>query len=366
MKMNGLHSTNIVRLGLLALMAFSHWGCQPRTVSTQPAVELVLRTWDEDLPEDLFADFTQKTGVPVRFDPYEAQEDAISDLQLGKPSDILVIDSRFIPILIENELISVIDRSNVPNFRYISPGFRGLLFDPDNQYSIPFQWGTTGIVYRRDLAGREITKWSDLWDPAFKGKVGLWKGLSREAIGLTLKMLGYSANSENPDEIDAAMEKLSMLQPDLVWAEAIDPYTAVPGLLDGRLIVALGYAYDEIEGQKANPNIKFVLPAEGSLLWGDNFVIPSTSVHKTEAEALLNYLLEPEVMAKIANFNYYAVANDGAMPFIEEEIRSSLIIYPPNDLLIKSEIILSISPEAEDRYLEAWEKFTASSLKDAP
>ena len=157
-----------------------------------------------------------------------------------------------------------------------------------------------------------------------------------------------------------------MLQPDLVWAESIDPYTAVPGLLDGRLIVALGYAYDEIEGQKANPNIKFVLPAEGTLLWGDHFVIPSTSVHKSEAEALLNYLLEPEVMAKIANFNYYAVANDGAMPFIEEEIRSSLIIYPPNDLLINSEIILSISPEAESRFLEAWEKFTASSLMDAP
>ena len=198
MKMNRLHSTNIFRLGLLALMVLSNWGCQPRTVSTQPVIELVLRTWDEDMPEDLFADFTQKTGIPVQFEPYEAQEDAISDLQLGKSSDILAIDSRFIPTLIKNELISVIDRSNVPNFRYISPGFRGLLFDPDNQYSIPFQWGTTGIVYRRDLAGREITKWSDLWDPAFKGKVGLWKGLSRETIGLTFKNAGVFRQQRKP------------------------------------------------------------------------------------------------------------------------------------------------------------------------
>ena len=366
MHVRGRYLVNLVRLGFLGILLFLISACQERIVSPEPPVELILRTWENDMPADLFTGFTQKTGISVRPEPYESQEDSIADLTAGKSADILVMDSRFIPSLISNKLISVIDRTNVPNFRYISPGFRGLSFDSQNQYSVPYQWGTTGIVYRRDLTRRDITKWSDLWDPAFQGKVGLWKGQSREAIGLTLKMLGYSANSEDPDELAAAMAKLMELQPGLVWVETIDPNTVVPGLVDGRLIVTMGYAYDAIEGRKENPNIRFVLPAEGAVLWGEHFVIPSTTLHKAQAEALLNFLEEPEVMARIANFNFYAVANDGAMPLIADEIRKSPLIYPPEDQLLNSEIIFSISPEAESRYQSGWAKFTGAVSKDTP
>jgi spermidine/putrescine transport system substrate-binding protein len=245
-------------------------------------------------------------------------------------------------------------------------GFRGLSFDPNNQYSVPYQWGTTGIVYRQDLTGGEISQWSDLWDPKYQGKVGLWRGQPREVIGLTLKMLGFSANSENPDELAAAMRKLEELGPNLVWVETIDPYTSAPALADGRLIVSMGYAYDQIEGDKENSDIRFVLPEEGTVLWGEHFTIPSTSTHSQEAEQLINYLIEPQVMAEIASYNLYAIANDGAFDLLSDEIRNNPLIFPPNEMMVNSEIILSISPEAEIRYQEAWQLFTATYSGESP
>jgi spermidine/putrescine transport system substrate-binding protein len=354
------------RVLLFLAIVYSVCACGPAVPSKTQVSELVLRTWEDDMPADLFVGFTQKTGIQVRFESYPSQEDAVADLQAGKSADIVVMDSRFIPSLIECGCLRVIDRSNVPNFKFISSAFRDLSFDPGNRHSAPYDWGTTGIVFRRDLAGRDIKKWSDLWDPNFAGKVGLWESESREEIGLTLKMLGFSANSENPEELAAAMAKLQELQPRAVLVETIDPYTAVPGLLDGRLIVSQGYAYDGIEGRKKNPQIQFVLPAEGALLWSEHFVIPASSTHPREAERLLNYLLEPQVMASIANYNHYAPAHDGALDLIDPQIRDDPLVFPSNDLLTHAEIIYPISAAAEQRYQAAWKQFIATFPQKAP
>jgi spermidine/putrescine transport system substrate-binding protein len=331
--------------------------CQVKTPTPKAVASLTVRSWEDDMPEDLFADFSAQTGIEVVLDPYETQEEAIEELITGKAADVVVMDSRFIKGMADDKLLREINRSHIPNYRYISAGFRGLAFDPNNRYSIPYQWGTTGIVYRADLTGREITRWADLWDPAFKGKVGLWKGQSRETIGLTLKMLGYSANSENPTELSAAMKKLEELAHFAAFLEEFDPYSAVPGLLDGRIYIALGYAYDAIEGGEQNENIKFVLPEEGTVLWGEHFIIPVTSANPQAAEKLLNYLLEPEKIAAIANYNHYAVPHDGALELLSPELRGNPLVYPPESDLIDAEIIFQISPLSEGRYQTAWSHF---------
>jgi spermidine/putrescine transport system substrate-binding protein len=333
--------------------------CQAQSSMPVSVGELVFRNWADDMPEDLFADYSAKTGIQVVYKPYESQEEVISAIENGEVADLVVLDSRFIAGMVERGLLKPIDRSRVPNFRYISPAFRGLSFDPDNRYSVPYQWGTEGIVYRSDLTGREITSWTDLWDPQFRGKVGLWKGQGREAIGLTLKMLGYSANSENPAELEAAMAKLRELGPGVVFIESINAYTVIPGLMNERLFLAQGYAFDAVEGKRRKINIKFALPSEGAVLWGENFTIPSTTRDPAAAQGLLNYLLESEVMAKIANFNYFAVAHDGALPLIDAEIRSDPLVYPPEELLKEAEIVFQLRPEAEIRYRAAWDEFTA-------
>ena len=269
MKTNFLSGDCPIRWILLILLIFLVGGCSGLEPAKVPVKELVIRTWEDDIPAEVFADFTQKTGTQVRFEPYLSQEEAVADLQAKKPADLVVMDSRFIPSLIECQCLLPIDRSRVPNFKFISAAFRDLTFDPGNRYSVPYQWGTTGIVFRSDLAGRAITRWSDLWDPAYAGKVGLWEGEPREIIGLTLKMLGYSANSEDPKELAAAMAKLQELQPRAILLESIDPYSPIPGLLDGRVIISIGYAYDAVEGKRQSQVIQFTLPEEGGVLWSD-------------------------------------------------------------------------------------------------
>lgn len=338
----------------------------PSTETNTPTPELIFRTWEDDLPPSVFDEFTKKTNIRVVLEPYESQEDAVADIEAGKPGDVVVMDSRFIPSLISKQALGRIDRSTVSNFRYISAAFRDLAFDPGNLYSIPYQWGTAGIVYRRDFTGRDITCWADLWDPAFAGKVGLWKSQPRETIGFTLKMLGFSANTENPQELAAAMSKLSELSASAVWIESIDPYTPIPGFLDGRLVIAQGFAFDEIEGKLQNPNIRFILPDEGAVLWSEHFIIPANSQYQAEAESLINYLLEPEVMAEIANYNHYAPAHDGAISLLPTEIRSDPLIFPPDSVLANAEIILPISDQAEQLYLAAWEEFVEGLSKKAP
>lgn len=341
-------------------------GCTQATPSPVTTTQLVFRSWEDDLPGDIFSDFSSETGIRVVYESYTSQEDAVEDLMSGMEADVVVMDSRFIPELISCQCLSGINKTNVPNFKYISTVFRDLSFDQGNRYSVPFQWGTTGIVYRRDLAGREISKWSDLWDPAFRGKIGLWEGQPREAIGLTLKMLGYSANSDNPEELALAMNKLSELIPGVVILEDIDPYTAVPGLLDGRLVLSQGYAYDAIEGKQNSPDIEFTLPAEGSVLWSEHFIIPTSSRHKQEAESLLNYLLKPEVMAKIVDYNHYATANDGAINLIEPQLRENPLVFPPTDDLNNAEIIFPVKKENETYLLSAWNDFVTAIKERQP
>lgn len=364
--MRRLIHPRILLLPYLATILMMSVACQTPVKVPSPSPELVLRTWENDLPPDVMERFTKETGIQVRLESYESQEEAVADIEDSKPGDVVVMDGRFIPGLIEKKALVRIDRSNLPNFRYISVAFRDLSFDPGNLYSVPYQWGTTGIVYRRDLTGREITRWADLWDPAFAGKVGIWKGQGREVIGLTLKMLGYSANSENPQELAAAMEKLAELKTGIVWIESIDPYTSVPGLVDGRLVIAQGYAFDEVEGQLQNPEIKFVLPAEGAVLWSEHFIIPAHSHYKVEAERLINYLLESTVMAEIVSFNHYAPANDGAIALLSPDIRADPLIFPPENVLANAEIIFSISDPAEQLYLSSWEEFTTGVKNDLP
>ncbi|HMN59654.1 MAG TPA: spermidine/putrescine ABC transporter substrate-binding protein [Anaerolinea sp.] len=350
----------------LAIFLLISTTCQPAPQTTSLPPELVFRTWEDDLPPDLLDGFTKETGIPVRLLSYEAQEDAVADIEAQKPGDVVVMDARFIPGLVTKKALARFDRSNLPNFRYISVAFRDLSFDPGNLYTVPYQWGTAGIVYRRDLTGRDITRWADLWDPAYAGKVGIWRGQIRETTGLTLKMLGYSANTENPEEIAAAMRKLADLRHGVVWIESIDPYTSVPGLLDDRLALALGYAFDEVEGKSKNPQIKFVLPAEGAVLWSEHFIIPAHSRYQAEAERLVNYLLEPYVMAEIVNYNHYAPAHDGAIALLPSDIRTDPLIFPSDDVLANAEIIFPVSDSTEQLYQSSWEDFIAGIEKESP
>lgn len=333
---------------------------EPTPTPIPLAKELVFYDWEGDMPQSILDAFTEEYGVKINYLVYESQEEAIANIQAGQIYDVVVMESRFIPMLVKDNLLAELDQTNISNSKNLSANFRDLAYDPGNHYSIPYNWGTTGLVVRSDLVDEPVTRWSDLWDPRYAGKVGLWMGQRREVISLTLKSLGFSANTEDPAELEAALARLLELKSHVLTLEDFDPYTSVGVLTSGQAVITMGYASDFLDGIEQNPAIKYVLPKEGALLWNDTFMIPANSPNQYTAELFLNFLMRPDINAKIVNENLYASPNEAAYPFIEPDIMNNPVIFPPNAELVNAELILPLTADGQKLYDAIWERFTTT------
>jgi spermidine/putrescine transport system substrate-binding protein len=348
----------LTMLILISLLA----GCgspAPPTTPTPPplADELIFYDWAEDSMETIFEAFTEEYGVKITYLTYESQEEAIENIRTGEVYDVVVLENQFIPSLLAEGLLAEIDYRNVPNFKNISASFRDLAYDPGNEHSIPYSWGTTGLVVRNDLLEEPVTSWADMWDPRYAGRVAGW-AIPRYTLGAALKTLGYSINSEDPGELEAALERLLELRGKAIWLD--DEMSSAPLLVSGEAVMALGWAYDVWTGQEENQAIGYVLPEEGTILWGDNFVIPANSPNKVTAELFLDFILRPEISAQIVNGNYYPMANEAANSHVDAEILNDTVVFPSNQDLENAEILLPLSSEGEELYAEIWKRFMAA------
>ncbi len=354
-----IHSHLSLRSCILTFLVLSLLvtACTSTVVPNQLAKEIILYNWEGDIPQSVLDAFTKETNVTVRYETYESQEEAIANMRSGEIYDVATMESRFIPLMAKEGLLAEMDYEHIPNFRNISPNFRDLIYDPGNRHSIPYSWGTTGLVVRSDLIQTPITRWSDLWDARYAGKVAIWIGQPRETIALTLKSLGYSANSENPAELESALQRLITLKPGLHFVEDISADDLSPTLASGKVVVAMGYSGDFQASQDAGLSVEYVMPEEGALLWGDTFIIPANSPNKYTAEVFLNFLLRPEINAGIVNQKYYASADEAAKTFIDVDILNNRAIYPDEAILKRAEIILPLSLEGQNLYDQIWQRF---------
>ncbi|MBK8136494.1 MAG: spermidine/putrescine ABC transporter substrate-binding protein [Chloroflexi bacterium] len=323
------------------------------------ASTITLHNWDGGMPQSILDAFTAEYGVAVEYLPYAVYEEAQSNLEAGTPIDVLFVGTDVIAETLSKGLLAELDPSNLPNLRNVSVNFRDLSFDPGNRHSIPLGWGTTGLVVRSDLFGRPVTSWRDLWEGE-TGQIGIWDD-RRSIIGLTLRSLGYSVNSEDPDELEAALERMLELRPRALFMEQFDPWTSAPEMDSGRIVIALGWAYDGLAGRDLNPNIEYVIPQEGTLLWLENMVIPANSPNKATAELFINFMLRPEIAAQYVNETYYAVANEAAKAFVDPAILDDPIVYPTAEQLVNAELMLPLSAEARMLYDSVWDRFLAAS-----
>jgi spermidine/putrescine transport system substrate-binding protein len=328
--------------------------CAPR----EPAMpkELILYNWVEYMPQSVMDAFTKQYGITIKYVAYESQEEVPVNIESGRVYDLVVLGPEFIPQLAEKNLLKPIDYRQVPNFKYVSANFRDLAFDPGNKYSIPFHWGTTGILVRTDLVERPIASWNDLWDPAFTGRVGIWP-IARSLIPITLKTLGYSSNSEDEAELEQARRKLMELKPNAVMISNLNS-TVVPMLESGDVEIAYGWAYDAILAQESSLPIEYIIPEEGTVLWTDHFFIPANAKNPQGAELFLNFILQPEIAAQIVNESYYPMAVDGTENFVLPEILGNTVIFPDDAQMQKAEITLPIHPDRKVIFDEIWADFT--------
>lgn len=341
-----------VVLGVLA-------ACSPASPSPTPlplADEITFFDWPADIPQSVLDAFTSEYGVKINYTTFEAMEEAKANLEAGEVYDVVVLESDVVAMLGPAGLLAEINYDNIPNFAHIAPNFKDMGYDPDNRYSVPYRWGSIGLVVRSDLVEEMPTSWADLWDPKYAGKVAVRDQVPYDLIGATLKSLGYPLNTEDPAILAKVEQRLLDLRPNVIFVPSYAE-AAVPLLESGEAEILVGWAEDVIAGQAVNEKIVYVMPTDGTMLWGDNFVIPANSPHKYTAELFVNFLLRPEISAQIINENYYAMPNEAAYPLIKPEILNNPAIYPEDRDLVHAEIFLPLSPAGDELYQQVWANF---------
>ncbi len=351
----------LLAIGVLLLLCT---GCDNTdTVKTAPptlAKELVFYDWVEDMPQSVLDAFTREYGVKVTYVTFESQEEAVQSILKGNVYDVAILENPFIPALTTARRLTEIDVVSLPNFKNISANFRDLAIDPGNRYTVPYHYGTTGLLVRTDLISHEVTSWSDLWDPRVYGKVAL-RLQERELIGIALLSLGYQLNSVQPEEVNAAVDRLIALKNGVLWVD-VDTPKAVEKLLSGEVVMLLGWPLDYQLAHGLNPAISYVLPKEGTALWSDNYVIPASSPNSYTATVFIDFLLRPEISAQIVNEKNYPTANEAALPFIEPEVRNDPVIFPSAEELRRAHFFIPIRIAEKSLYQQAWDRFCAAPL----
>ncbi len=319
--------------------------------------EIVLYNWPGYMPQELLDTFEQEYGVRVRYVTYGSMAEAERSIRDGSVAfDVAVLEYDTIQVLSAAGLLAEIDQRRVPNFEHIGASFRDLAFDPGNRHSMPFMWGSTLLIVRPDLLASPLTGWADLWDPALAGNV-LAREEPDEMMGVALKSLGYSVNSDDEAELAAAGQRLMDLK-DAITFVGVESAEAVAPLLSGEAAVLIGWPGDVVYAQGQNSAIQYVMPREGALLWGDALVISTLSQHQRAAELFIDFVLRPEINAMVVNAYSYATANESAKRFVQPEIAGNPIVFPPAQFLNTAEwYSVVVSPRGVEQRAEIWQRF---------
>lgn len=306
--------------------------------------------WSYYIAESTIPDFEAETGVKVIYDNFSSNDELLAKLQMGAGGyDITVPSDYMVEILIKRDLIHELDVGNIPNIENIDPRFRNLPFDPQSRYSIPYQWGTTGIGVNTRYVKETIDSWSALWDPKYKGRISVIDNM-RSGLVPALILLGYSVNETDPARLNQARDMM-LAQKEFVRTYSSDTYIDL--LKSGDVWLAMGWSGDIYQVMKENPDVVFIIPKEGSYAWVDNLVIPKGSRNKELAESFLNYLLRPQVGADISNYTGYSTPNRASFPLILDSLTSDVTLYPSKDILDRMEFLRDVG-DATTIYNRIW------------
>ena len=344
-------------------LAVSSCGWRLADVQSAPTVkgsadQLYIYTWAGYTDNALLDRFAEKTGVRVVADVFSSNEEMLARVQAGGaraysiiyPSDYMVVQ------MTELGLLSPLDQSSLGGLDRLRKQFQNPVYDPGNRYSVPLSWGTTGLIYNTEQLKEAPEDWNYLW----QHKQELAKRMTlasdvREVMGAALRMLGYSLNSTNQEQVKQAYEKLVELKP------AIASFTTDawrPQMLTGDLKVAMCYSSDANEVISDNDKLKYVVPKSGSSLWTDTLVIPKGSPNPEAAYKWINFMLQPDVAASLVERLSFSTPSEDAFSLLPPEVRENDILFPSEAVLKKCEGVAPVGKfmEVYDRY---WTQLTS-------
>ena len=323
--------------------------------------EVVVYNWGEYIDPDTISMFEEETGIKVIYDEFETNEIMFPKIEAGASKyDVDCPSDYMIKKMIENDLLAEINYDNVPNAKAnIGQQYWDMSkeFDPENKYSIPYCWGTVGILYNKTMVDGPVDSWSILWDEKYADNI-LMQDSVRDAFMVALKLNGYSMNSVNPEELNAAKESL-IAQKSLVQAYVIDQVR--DKMIGNEAAIGVIYSGEAIFTQRENPDLEYVIPKEGTNVWIDSWVITKNAPNKENAEKFIDFMCRPDIALK--NFEYitYSTPNDAARELIEDEdIRNSKIAFPTLSDYSNLETFTYLGEDADALYNELWKEVKSS------
>lgn len=318
--------------------------------------EVVVYNWGEYIDPEVITMFEEESGIKVVYDEFETNEIMYPKIEAGAAEYDLVCPSDYmISKMRENDLLAEINFDNVPNAENIGSQYweSSKEFDPENKYSVPYCWGTVGILYNKTMVSEPITSWSALWDEQYTDNI-LMQDSVRDAFMVALKLNGYSMNSTDENELEAAKQSLIEQKP-LVQAYVIDQVR--DKMIGNEAAIGVIYSGEAIYTQRENPNLEYVIPKEGTNVWIDSWVIPKNAKNKENAETFINFLCRPDIA--LMNFEYitYSTPNDAARELIEDDdIRNSEIAFPDLTQYDNLETFTYLGDNGDTLYNNLWKE----------
>ena len=316
--------------------------------------QVIVYNWGEYIDPEIIDLFEEETGIDVIYEEFETNEIMYPKIQSGAIAyDVVCPSDYMIQRMIENDLLAEINYDHIPNLKYIGDNYMKMSrqFDPENKYSVPYLWGTVGILYNKKMVDKPVDSWGILWDKKYEDSI-LMQDSVRDAFAVALKYLGYSLNSTDLDELEAAKNLLIEQKP-LVQAYVIDQVR--DKMIGGEAALGVIYSGEALYCQQENPDLDYVIPKEGTNIWIDSWVIPKNAKNVENAEAFINFLCRPDI-AKM-NFDYitYSIPNTAGRDLIEDEsLRNSPIAFPDDSKLENCETFRFLGDDNDALYNRLW------------
>ena len=316
--------------------------------------QVIVYNWGEYIDPEIIDLFEEETGIDVIYEEFETNEIMYPKIQSGAIAyDVVCPSDYMIQRMIENDLLAEINYDHIPNLKYIGDNYMKMSrqFDPENKYSVPYLWGTVGILYNKKMVDKPVDSWGILWDKKYEDSI-LMQDSVRDAFDVALKYLGYSLNSTDLDELEAAKNLLIEQKP-LVQAYVIDQVR--DKMIGGEAALGVIYSGEALYCQQENPDLDYVIPKEGTNIWIDSWVIPKNAKNVENAEAFINFLCRPDI-AKM-NFDYitYSIPNTAGRDLIEDEsLRNSPIAFPDDSKLENCETFRFLGDDNDALYNRLW------------
>lgn len=309
----------ILLVGIWAIAKAKNVKVEAETVHTK--LTLHLYAMSDYFPDQVIKEFEKKNNCEVRYDNFSSNEELLAKLQAGATGyDVIVPSDYMVRAMIKSNLLLELDKSKLTHYNHVARGFISAPFDDGNHYSIPYTWGTTGLAYNSKHVTGKVDSWNILFDPKYKGHISLLDD-EREVLGAMLYKLGYSVNTTSREELGKAKKLLVSLKPSVrVFAS-----DAKQHLLSGDVWIAHMYSGDAHQVTKTNPEVKYITPKEGSVVWIDTLAIPKGAKNVDLAHAFINTILDTPTAKVITQQLLYSSPNSGLENQVAEDLRPSYL-----------------------------------------